>query len=75
MSYHIHETEAIVLSSRPVGEADKIIRFYTKDFGSIAVVAKGVRLEKSKLRSSLDIFMHARISFVVGKESYRTSIR
>ncbi len=71
MSYHIHETEAIVLASRNVGEADKIIRFYTKDFGTIAVIAKGVRLEKSKLRGSLDMCMHTRIAFVVGKDMYR----
>jgi len=40
-------------------EADKIVTIYTKNYGKIAAIAKGVRKTKSKFGSSLEIFTHS----------------
>ncbi|MFP4660717.1 MAG: DNA repair protein RecO [Halanaerobiales bacterium] len=45
----IIKTEAIVLKQFDLGEADKIITFYTKDYGKVRAVAKGVRKSRSSL--------------------------
>ena len=71
MSYQLHQTEGIVLRRWPHGEADAVLQLYTKDFGGVTMFAKGIRFEKSKLRGAVDLFSHARIGFVAGKETYR----
>ena len=40
-------------------EADKIVTIYTKDYGKITAIAKGVRKTKSKFGSSLEILTHS----------------
>lgn len=42
------KTESIVLKQFDLGESDKIITFYTKDYGKIRAVAKGVRKGKNR---------------------------
>lgn len=43
----VFKTEAIVLKQYDLGEADKIITFYTKDNGKVRAVARGVRKGKN----------------------------
>ena len=69
--YNLHHTEGIILSANDFGEADRIYNIYTKDFGKVSVLAKGVRLEKSKLRPHLLPLSFARVSFIEGKEFMR----
>lgn len=64
-------TEAIVLSSRPVGEADSMLTLYTEQLGKVEVLAKGVRLAKSKLRGHITAFARARVLLARGKEYWR----
>lgn len=59
------------MSETDFGEADRIYNIYTKDFGKISVLAKGIRLEKSKLRTHLTPRSLIRLSFVEGKEFMR----
>lgn len=59
------------MSANDFGEADRIYNIYTKDFGKVSVLAKGVRLEKSKLRGHLPPYSLIRLSFVEGKEFMR----
>lgn len=47
------ETEAIVLKQFDLGEADKIITFYTKDEGKIRAVAKKARNSKNNKISAI----------------------
>ncbi|HKL12485.1 MAG TPA: DNA repair protein RecO [Halanaerobiales bacterium] len=47
------ETEAIVLKQFDLGEADKIITFYTKDAGKIRAVAKKARNSKNNKISAV----------------------
>ena len=50
------KTKGIILKRTNLGEADRILTIYTKDFGKIKVVAKGIRKIKSKLAGSLELF-------------------
>ena len=59
------------MSANDFGEADRIYNIYTRDFGKISALAKGVRLEKSKLRPHLLQLSLARVSFIEGKEFMR----
>src|SRR5665648_118634 len=51
----LYKTEGIVLKSTEYEEADKIVTIYTKNYGKITAIAKGVRKTKSKFGSSLEI--------------------
>lgn len=51
-------TFAVVLKSRRWGEADRIVTFYTLQFGKLRGVARGVRKPKSRFGSSLEPFVH-----------------
>jgi DNA repair protein RecO (recombination protein O) len=47
---------AIVLSSRPLGEADRIVTLLTKELGRVDAVVKGVRRTKSRWGGRLEPF-------------------
>jgi len=55
----LYKTEGIVLKSTEFEEADKIVTIYTKNYGKISAIAKGVRKIKSKFGSSLEILTHS----------------
>ena len=55
----LYKTEGIVLKSMEFKEADKIVTVYTKNYGKITAIAKGVRKTKSKFGSSLEILTHS----------------
>jgi len=63
-------TEGIVLRSRPLGEADLIVEYLTRDFGIQSAFAKSPRKIKSRFGGSLEPFTHARIT-LLGKEDAR----
>lgn len=46
----------MVLSSRTYSEADKIITVFSKNYGKLSLMAKGVRRIKSRKRGSLEVF-------------------
>ncbi len=51
----VQKTQAIVIRSFPLGEFDKIITFYTADFGKIQAVARRIRRPKSRFGGSLEL--------------------
>lgn len=65
--HHIYRTEAIILSSRPSGEAGKYLTVLSKDYGVLKIEAAAVRKNDSKLRQSIQDYSVAEISFVRGK--------
>lgn len=71
MSYHIYQTEGIILSKKDVGEADRIFSILTKDLGRIDATAQGARYLKSKLRYNLNAFNYCRFGLVATKDSWR----
>ena len=71
--HRIYTTEALIIDSRTSGEADRLVVMYTKDYGLIRAVAKGLRLEKSKLRYSLTPYAYAEVALVRGREVWRVT--
>lgn len=69
--YNIYTTPGFVVGSKPRGEAGKIIFIFTRDFGMVTAVAEGIRLEKSKLRYSLQDYSFGTFSLVRGREFWR----
>ncbi|MBI3956331.1 DNA repair protein RecO [Candidatus Gottesmanbacteria bacterium] len=58
---------AIVLKRRNVGEADRILTIFSKEYGRMRVVAKGVRRVHSRRAPHLEIFSHATLVLHKGK--------
>lgn len=59
----LRETESIVLKSYNLAEADRIVVFFTRDFGMIRGVAKGARRTKSKFGSALEPFSEVHLEY------------
>ena len=62
-----YRTQGIILKKEDRGEADQLFTIYTKDFGKLEILARGIRKISSKLRSGADIFYFSEIEFVQGK--------
>ncbi len=59
----LHESEAIVLQSYPLGEADRLVSFLSRTMGRMRGVAAGARKPKSRFGSTLERLSHVRIWF------------
>jgi DNA repair protein RecO (recombination protein O) len=59
----LHESEAIVLQGYPLGEADRLISFLSRNMGRMRGVAAGARRTKSRFGSTLERLSHIRIWF------------
>lgn len=53
-----YSSEAIILSKKNYGEADRILVVYSKHFGQLRLLAKGIRKLKSRKRGHLEVFSH-----------------
>lgn len=53
---HVYRTQAIILRRQNLGEADRILTLYTRDYGKIRVVAKGVRKPRSRKVGHVELF-------------------
>lgn len=62
-----YETEGIILKQFDIGEADKIITFYTEDRGKVRAVARGARKTTSKIAGSVQLFSYCRFVIYKGK--------
>ena len=62
MKQRNYSSEAIVLARRKYSEADRILIVFSKDFGKLALIAKGVRKLKSKKRGHIEVFNHIKFS-------------
>src|ERR1700678_3800004 len=59
----LHESEAIVLKSYPLGEADRLVSFLSRSMGRVRGVAAGARKTKSRFGSTLERLSYIRIWF------------
>ena len=71
MPHHIYETEAFILFSRGVGEANRLYYLFTPQFGLILALAQGVRKTENKLRHHLTDYSLVRIVLIKGREYWR----
>ncbi len=62
-----YQTEAIVIKKTKLGEADRILTFFTPELGKVQAVAKGVRRPKSKLGGHLELLTHSTVLLVKGR--------
>ena len=62
-----YQTEAIIIKKTRLGEADRILTFYTPDMGKIQGVAKGVRRPKSKLSGHLELLTYSMVFLAHGR--------
>ena len=58
------ETEAIILKTFPLGEADRLVSFFGRTSGRIRGVAGGARRLKNRYGSSLELLSHVKIWYV-----------
>lgn len=71
-------TPAIVLRSRPYGESDKIVSFFTEQFGKLTGIAKGAMRSRRRFVNSLEPFSlvnlrfhdraHTNLAFIVASD-------
>jgi DNA repair protein RecO (recombination protein O) len=59
----LQRTQAVVIGRRPLGEADRLVVFYTREFGRLAGVAKGARRPRSRFGSALELFTQGQLLF------------
>lgn len=67
MNERTYKTEAIILSRRNFGEADRILTCFSRYHGKLRIIAKGVRRPTSRKRGQLELFNHVKLFIVVGK--------
>jgi DNA repair protein RecO (recombination protein O) len=58
ISSRVFKTEGIILKRHNVGEADRILTVFSKQYGKIRVLAKGVRRITSRRAGHLEVFTH-----------------
>lgn len=73
LGHRINGQPAFVLHSYPYKETSLIVDLFTRDYGRIAVVAKGAKRPLSKLRGVLQTFQPLSVSWS-GKSELRTLI-
>jgi len=59
----IHKTEAIVLRRMDFRETSLIVDLYTRDFGKLGGILKGIRADPDKFASSLEVSSHNDVIF------------
>ena len=59
----VRESEAIVLQSYPLGEADRLVSFFSRTMGRVRGVAAGARRTKSRFGAALERMSYVRIWF------------
>jgi DNA repair protein RecO (recombination protein O) len=62
-----YKTEAIVLRSFRLREADRIVHLYTSTHGRVGAVVKGVRRTKSRFGGRLEPFFRVRLVLYAGR--------
>ena len=63
----VYRDEAIVLRTRKLAEADRIITLLTREHGIVRAVARGVRRTTSKFGCRLEPFSHVDLQLAVGR--------
>lgn len=66
MSRHL-DARAVVLGSRPLGEADRIVILFTREVGRLDAVVRGVRKTKSRWGGRLEPFNVVDLSLYRGR--------
>lgn len=63
----LYKTEAIVLRSMEIGEADRVLTVLTPRLGKLRIVAKGIRRPRSRIGGGLEPFSDVHLVLAVGR--------
>ena len=72
MAGRSYKTEAVVLRSFRLGEADRVLHLYTLERGRIGAVAKGIRKTKSRFGARLEPLSHVELMLHQGSGELQT---
>src|SRR5438105_6653674 len=67
-----YKTDAIVLRSFRLGEADRVLHLYTLERGRVGAVAKGIRRTKSRFGARLEPLSHVQTILHEGRGELQT---
>src|SRR5229473_3318844 len=67
-----YRTEAVVLRSMRLGEADRILHVYSAARGRVGAVAKGIRKTKSRFGGRLEPLSHVLLQLHAGSGELQT---
>src|SRR5213595_2654069 len=59
----LQESDAIILKTYPLGEADRIVAFFSREHGKVRGVANGARRMKNRFGASLEPLAHSHVMF------------
>ncbi len=62
-----YSVEGIILKRRSVGEADRILTVFTRQYGKIRVIAKGIRKISSRRAGHLEVFTYVTLQIHAGR--------
>jgi len=71
----LYKTEGIVIRTRNLGEADRIITLYTRDRGKVEGVARGSRRARSRLMGATQLFTYGHYLMYSGRSLDTMSAR
>jgi len=63
----VYKAEGIVLRRANLGEADRVVTLFTREFGRLSAAAKGARKPKSRFAGRLELFTHLRALLAKGR--------
>lgn len=66
-SPRVYKAEVIILKRKIIGETDRILTLFSKQYGKIKVIAKGIRRISSKRSPHLELFTHVDLVLHKGK--------
>jgi DNA repair protein RecO (recombination protein O) len=72
MAGRAYTTEAVVLRSLRLGEADRVLHLYTLERGRVGAVAKGIRKTKSRFGARLEPLSHVEVMLYQGSGELQT---
>src|SRR6059036_3202709 len=72
MAGRTYKTQAVVLRSFRLGEADRVLHLYTLESGRIGAVAKGIRKTKSRFGARLEPLSHVELMLHQGSGELQT---
>jgi DNA repair protein RecO (recombination protein O) len=58
-----HKASAFVLRTLDYGESDRIVTFYTDEFGKLKGIAKGARRSRKRFANAIEMFSCSTIVF------------
>jgi DNA repair protein RecO (recombination protein O) len=63
----VYKAHALVLKRIAIGETDKVVTLYTREWGKVRAIAKGARRPTSRLAGATELLTYSRVVLAVGQ--------